>query len=107
VPVSVVTVREEVAPTVERLTEVGESAHVGTSTAPAGPVTAQVNATLPVNPLTGVAVKVVAGMVAPAVAPSFASPVSVKLGGGATAETTNGSVAVCVILPEIPVTTTL
>ncbi len=106
-PFCVVTVSVEIAAAVERLTEVGANTHVGTSVAPVGPVTAHVKATLPVKPPVGVTVKVEAGIVAPAVAPSLANPVSVKLGVGETAETTSGSVTVCVILPEMPVTTTL
>ena len=104
VPARVVTVSVEFSAVVPLMfTEVGVSKQVGRSAAPVGPVTAQLNATLPANPFVGVTVSVEVGA-PPAVAPSFARPVSVKLGVAAT-----GSVSVTdsVVPPETPVTTTL
>jgi hypothetical protein len=80
--------------------------HVGTSTAPMGlPVTAQLRATLPVNPPLGLIVMVDVAF-GPGDAMVTAVPLSVKPGGGAGTWTVK--LVVAFTLPaEVPVTLTV
>ena len=85
--------------------DAGASEQVGKLTAPVGPVTAQVNATLPVNPPLGVVV-IVEVVELPTVVVASVVPVKAKLSVVA-AFTTSGSVTDSVVAPVVPVTTTL
>jgi hypothetical protein len=91
------------APVPTRLTEAAEQVGSLAVAAPAGAVvTAHVNATAPVKPLVGVAVMVDVPE-APGDAIVTAVPARVKPGVGA-AVTVRVTAAVCVRLPEVPVT---
>ncbi len=79
--------------------DAGDSAQVGTLVAPDGPVTEHVSATLPVKPFVGVAVTVEVPEL-PAVKVTGVAADNVK------PPTVNGTVPVCVMLPDVPVSVT-
>lgn len=76
--------------------------HVGGLTAPAGPVTAQVRATAPVNPPLGVMV-ITEVAFPPADGTLIFEPPSVNSGVTAGAVTVTWTVVVAVMPPELPV----
>ena len=68
-------------------------------------VTAQLRATVPVNPFEGVMLTVdVLPVVAPAVTVIAPLLLSANVAGGVTAVTVTFAVVVCVMLPDVPVT---
>ena len=100
------TVRVELAP---GIAEVGLRLQVAGLLAPLGAVTAQVRSTLLANPFDAVMEMVV---VFPVVAPAakLSDPgllLMVKLGGGGTAEIVTVTVAVELMLPDVPVAVTV
>jgi hypothetical protein len=87
---------------------VGLSVQVAGLVAPVGPVTAQVRATLAVKPFDGTTVMTdVFPVVAPATRLSVVgAALRVKFGGTTAAVTIAVTVAVDVLLPDVPVTVT-
>jgi hypothetical protein len=89
--------------------EAGAGVQVAGLVAPAGPVTAQVKATVALNPLAGTTVITdVFPVVAPATRVRVVGfGVRVKLGGTTAAVTVAVTVAVDMRLPDMPVTVTV